>query len=139
MGAWGKGNLENDGAQDALAKICDELYDRLVELLKHPRSHDYLEEEYDELFVRIEMVFALSDRGMISSAPNPIELESLAGSYMKRWLEDQNGAMDDFWSQRKKEVDESLSRLIKISGGGSGGSFIHRLGLISEKMSKPKE
>ena len=71
MGAWGYGSLESDGAQDTLAGICDELFSRIIQLLQHPRAHEHDDIEFDELFVRIEMIFALHDHGMINTSPNP--------------------------------------------------------------------
>ncbi|MCW1916242.1 DUF4259 domain-containing protein [Luteolibacter sp. GHJ8] len=115
MGAWGDGNLESDGALDALADICDELFGRVMELLQHPRAHEYDDEEIDELFVRIEMIFALSEKGMVKSAPAPEELEVLFDPYLQRWAEYQRESGDEFPHGREKVIRASFQRLMEIA------------------------
>src|SRR5690349_3904027 len=85
MGAEGDNNLDNDGAGDLLQKISSELSQRIVELLVHPRAHEYDDEEIAELFVRIEMAFALHERRMLPEAPDPQELRELIDPYVARW------------------------------------------------------
>ena len=115
MGAWGDGNLESDGALDALANICDELFGRVMELLQHPRAHEYDDEEIDELFVRIEMIFALSERGMVKSAPAPEELEVLFEPYLKRWAAYEREAGAELPSGRERVIRTSFQRLMEIT------------------------
>jgi hypothetical protein len=138
MGTWGIGNLESDGAQDTLAGICDDLFSRVIELLQHPRAHEYDDEEIGELFVRIEMIFALSERGMVNSSPVPEELQVLFEPYLQRWTDYHRRAGHDLPVDRLEIMKKSFARLEEIAGGASKGSFIHRIGLISEIMSKPK-
>ena len=136
MGSWGPGNLESDGAQDALTDICDQLFERIIELLNHPRSHEYDDEEIHELLVRIEMVFALSERDMINSTPDPKELKPLLKSYHKRWSDYFKSNGDHPPSDQSKLLKDSFKRLMDIAKGKSEGSFLHRIGLISDKMEK---
>lgn len=139
MGTWGNGNLESDGAQDALAAICDDLFARVIELLQHPRAHEYDDEEIDELFVKIEMIFALSDREMVNSSPDTKELKPLFDPYLKRWADYHRKSGHEPPVERHRVIVDSFQRLLKIAKGGSGGSLLHRMGLISEIMSKPKD
>ena len=85
MGAEGDNNLDNDGAADLLFEISRGLTNRILELLVHPRAHEYDDAEIAELFVRIEMMFALHDRRMLSVAPEAQELRNLIESYIARW------------------------------------------------------
>ena len=135
MGTWGTGNLESDGAQDTLADICDQLWARIIELFNHPRSHEYDDEEIDELFVRIEMIFALSDRGMITSSPDVAELRQHFAPYLKKWTDYQNGSGNDPWPERCKVIEDTFNRLAQIAEGSADGNFSHRLDLISGAMS----
>jgi hypothetical protein len=137
MGAWGYGNLENDGAQDLLASISKELFGRVMELLKHPRGHEYDDMEFDELGVRMEMIFALHERGMINTSPAPEDLKALCQPFLQRWA--------DYWRHAahvepgpewRKVLEDSFTRLIEIAGRECGGSFEHRCNLIMDKMGK---
>ncbi len=142
MGAWGYGNLESDGAQDTLANICEELFARVMALLQHPRAHEYDDEEIDELFVRIEMIFALHARGMITSGPNPELLEPLFAPYLARYAEyNAKSGSHGPPEERIRVIEETFRQLLQIAKGATGGSFAHRVGLISEKMesSQPNE
>lgn len=139
MGTWGNGNLESDGAQDTLAGICDDLFSRVMELLQHPKAHEYDDEEIDELFVKIELIFALSERGMVNSSPDPEDLKPLFGPYLQRWEDYHRKAGHALPVERKKVMEASFNRLLKIANGGSQGSFLHRIGLIARAMSQSKD
>lgn len=115
MGTWGNGNLESDGAQDTLAGICDDLFSRVMELLQHPRAHEYDDEEIDELFVKIEMIFALNERGMVNSSPDPRELKPLFEPYLQRWAGYHHKAGHDLPIERHKVMIDSFNRLLKIA------------------------
>ena len=134
MGTWGNGNLESDGSQDTLANLCDELFARVMELLQHPRGHEYDDEEIDELFVRIEMIFALHERKMITSAPPPEVLGSLFAPYLAKWAAYHRSAGHDPPLARRKVIEESFQSLLGIANRCTGGSFLHRLDSISETM-----
>jgi hypothetical protein len=139
MGTWGNGNLECDGVQDALAGICDDLFARVIELLQHPRSHQYDDEEIDELFAKIEMIFALGDRGMINSSPNPKKFQHLLEPWLQRWTDYNRESGSEPLVERAKVIRSSFNRMLKIAEGSSGGSLLHRMTLISEIMSNPKK
>lgn len=111
MGAWGHGNLENDGAQDFLSQISNELFTRVHELLKHPNGHEYDGKEIDELFVRIEMILALHKRGLITSSGDRGELHSLFEPYMRRWEAYYKGKAP---AKRRKVMERTFRRLSKV-------------------------
>jgi len=138
MGTWGNGNLDSDGAQDTLAGICDELFARVTELLQHPSAHEYDDEEIDELFVKIEMIFALNDRGMVNSSPDPEVLRPLFEPYLQRWADYHRKAGHTPPVERDTAMRDSFNRLLKIAENSSGGSLLHRLDLIAEVMAKPR-
>ncbi len=139
MGTWGSGNLESDGAQDTLAETCSELFAKLAELLQHPRGHEYDDEEIDQLFVTIETIFALNERGMIISSPDPEELKPLFEDYIGRWESYFRSAGEcEPPSDRRNVIVASFERILKISDGSSEGSFSHRLNLIQNKMTTPE-
>jgi len=139
MGTWGNSNLECDGVQDALAGICDDLFARVIELLQHPKSHQYDDEEIDELFAKIEMIFALGDRGMINSSPNPKKFQHLFEPWLQRWTDYNRDSDSEYLTERAKVIRDSFNRLLKIAEVSSGGSLLHRMTLISEIMSNPKK
>lgn len=137
MGAWGPGNLENDGAQDELARVCDGLFDEVIELIQHPRAHEYDDEVIDRLFVRIEMIFALHERNMLCIAP-PLEfIEPHVGPYVERWTQYYLKSGDEEWPERRAVIVETFDKLRAIAAGTPEEGLSHRLGLISEKMTKP--
>src|SRR4051812_31800083 len=121
MGAWGNGNLESDGAQDTLANVCDELFARVIELLQHPRGHEYDDEEIDELFVRIEMIFALHGRGMVTSGPRPELLKTLFAPYLARFAE-YNSRPGTYGppQERTRVIEETFQQLLDIAQAAAG-------------------
>ena len=138
MGAWGPGNLENEGAQDELTNICERLFNEIIEFLKHPRAHEYDDEIIDQLFVRVEIVFALSDRCMLTIAP-PIELlEPLLDPYIERWNAYHRDEGHGEWPERRKVIEATFDKLRAIASGAPEDGLSHRLDLIAEKMSKLK-
>jgi hypothetical protein len=115
MGTWGPGNLDNDAAQDILADICQGFFKRVMELLQHPRAHEFDEVEFDELFVHIEMIFALSTRKMINAAPKKAELEPLFEPYLQRWENYFRENDMEPPSVRKSVIQSSFARLAEIA------------------------
>lgn len=115
MSAEGDHNLDNDGAADLLMSIADELSQRIVELLQHPRGHEYDDEEISELFVRIEVRFALHDRGILSSAPEPELLRALIDPYVARWEAYHRDAGHEPPTARKESMVATFQELYRIS------------------------
>jgi len=115
MGCEGDFNLDNDAAGDLLAEISDELFERVVELLQHPRGHEYDDEEIAELFVRIEMIFALHAQSMINSAPAPAELRSLISPYFKRWTDYHEAQGHSMPCKRSETMTQTFDRLVDIA------------------------
>ena len=85
MGCEGEESLDNDAAADFLANLSEELFKRVRALKENPHGHEYDDELIAELFVRIEMIFALYDRGMIRTAPEQGEIGRLIDPYIARW------------------------------------------------------
>jgi len=139
MGAWGHGNLENDGAQDLIAEISDELFARIVILLQNPSASKWDECEHDELFVRVEMILAMAKHGMINSSPRSIELEPLFAPFVERWSQYFIASKQKVPEERKAVIVDTFARLLEVASGAEEGSFEHRLGLISQKMGKNEE
>jgi hypothetical protein len=136
MGAWGHGNLENDGAQDLLAGMCDDFFRRVLEILKSKNGHEYDELAHDELFLLCEMLFGMHDRGMVNSSPAASELEPLITPFIERWADYHRRAGNELPKQRQAVMEETFQKLLSISEQACQGSFAHRLGLIAEVMGK---
>lgn len=115
MGAEGDTNLDNDGAGDLLYEISSGLTKRILELLVHPRAHEYDDEEIAELFVRIEMLFALHDRRMLSIAPEPQELRNLIDPYLARWETYHRKAGHEPPAKRRETMIETFQQLLRTS------------------------
>jgi hypothetical protein len=115
MGAEGNSNLDNDGAADLLIDISRGLTQRILELLVHPRAHEYDDEEIAELFVRIEMLFALHDRSMLCIAPEPQELRNLIEPYFARWEAYHRKAGHEPPETRRASIIETFQQLLRIS------------------------
>jgi hypothetical protein len=115
MGAEGNNNLDNDGAWDHLLDISRELSNRILELLQHPRAHEYDDDEIAELFVRIEMLFALYDRQMLCLAPDPQELHKLIEPYLARWEAYHRKAGHEPPEARRKSMIATFQQLLRIS------------------------
>lgn len=139
MGTWGTGNLENDGAQDELANICDQLFNKLIALLQHPQAHQYEDEEIDQLFVLIEMIFALHDRNMITVSPPLERLDPLLRAYLERWDRYCREVGNGSWPERQAVIEATFDKLRLIVDGSAEDGLSHRLELIAGKMSKPEE
>lgn len=115
MGAEGDNNLDNDGAADLLDQISTELTQRILNLLVHPRAHEYDDEEIAELFVRIEMLFALHDRRMLSKAPHPEELRPLLDPFLARWETYHRAAGHEPPTKRRESMIDTFRILMGIS------------------------
>lgn len=138
MGAWGYGNIENDTAQDMLAKMCDDYFRRISDILGSKQGHEYDEYEHDELFVLSEMLFAMNERGMVNSSPEPDELRPLFAPFMERWADYHRRAGNEPPEKRRVVMEETFRRLLQICESACQGSFAHRIGIIAEVMSKPR-
>lgn len=134
MGAWGSGNLESDGAQDALADLCESLFLKVIQLLKHPRVHEYDDEPIDELFVNIEVIFALKDRGMISMSPPLDEVEPLLTNFLLKW-DEYSGP----WPERRAVIEDSFQKFRDIVSASSSDGLSHRLDLIADKFGEQED
>ena len=114
MGCEGDANLDNDAAADLLCDISDGLFSRVVELMNHPRGHEYDDEEISELFVRIEMIFALHERGMIYGAPDQNAISLLIDPFIARWKKYHLDAGHDVPAQRLVSMADTFARLVSL-------------------------
>lgn len=138
MGAWGTGNIENDTAQDMLADMCDDYFRRIVDTLRSEHGHEYDEQEHDELFVLIEVLLAMDGRGMVNSSPEPDELRALFGPFTDRWAAYHRRAGHEPSANRQKVMEDTFRKLTELAERACQGSFAHRIGLITDAMSKPR-
>ena len=115
MGAEGDNNLDNDGAADLLVQTSTDLTQRILNLLAHPRAHEYDDEEIAELFVRIEMLFALHNRRMLSKAPHPEELRQLLDPFLARWEAYHRAAGHEPPTRRRESMIDTFQQLMRIS------------------------
>lgn len=114
MGCEGDFNLDNDAAGDLLYEIGFELFDRVIELLQDPHGHEYDEEIISELFVRIEMIFALDEKDMISHGPDAGTVRELIGPYMEKWTKYHESAGHKMPSKRTETMSQTFDRLIGL-------------------------
>jgi hypothetical protein len=136
MSAWGHGNFENDIAQDMLADLSDDYFRRIIDTLQSENGHEYDEYAHDELFVLSEILFAMHDRGMVNSSPEPEEIRPLCGPFTERWAAYLRSAGHEPSEGRRAVMANTFERLIQIAESACRGSFAHRIGLITDKMSK---
>ncbi|RBP41485.1 hypothetical protein DES53_107318 [Roseimicrobium gellanilyticum] len=85
MSAEGEGNLDNDTAGDMLVDISERLCARVWSLMHHPRGHEYDDQEIGELFVTIEVLFALNDAKLIPVRMDPQKLRKATDEFLERW------------------------------------------------------
>jgi hypothetical protein len=114
MGCEGDKNLDNDAAADFLADLSDELFQRVKVLMEHPHGHEYDDELIAELFVRIEMIFALHDRGMIRKAPEQGEIGRLIDPYITRWEAYHRSAGHEIPQERRGTIVKAFGQLLTV-------------------------
>ena len=114
MSAEGNNNLDNDAAADLLHSISEELYGSVIELLQHPHGHEYDDELISELFVRIEMIFALHDHAMIHAAPQQHEVGALIDPFMQRWQDFHIASGHEPPLARKRSMEDTFARLLAV-------------------------
>ncbi len=107
MGTWGHGNLESDGALGALEEECRVYFDRIRKLLSHENGHECDDVWHDELFVLLEIVFALHDRNLLRVPIIEDDLGAVCEDYIKRW--------SAYWLTYAKEPSEEREGVIRES------------------------
>jgi len=113
MGTWGTGNLQSDGALDVLAKVSDDLSKRVVALLSSPLAAEYDECAYADLFVQLEVFFALDRCHLLNVYPESEELSTLRDLYLKRFDAYMKKAGGD-WPERREVIVKTLDHLIYL-------------------------
>lgn len=114
MPAEGDYNLDNDAAGDLLSQISEDLFNRVIELLQNPNGHEYDGGLIGELFVRIEMIFALHAREMITQAPEQKELGLLIGPFVEKWQQYHRKAGHEVPSTRLQSMGETFASLLQV-------------------------
>ena len=115
MSAEGDENLDNDAAQDMLLEISKHLYARILFLLRHPRGHEYDDQEIGELFVAIEVLFALNKSGLIKYGTDPTELKAATSEYLPRWEAYHRHAGHEPPEARKESIEVTFKHLNEIA------------------------
>ncbi|MGC3989411.1 MAG: DUF4259 domain-containing protein [Chthoniobacteraceae bacterium] len=132
MGAWGYENIENDTAQDMLAEMCDGYFRRITDALRSEHGHEYDEYEHDEIFVLSEMLFAMNEREMVNSSPEPDVLRPLLAPHVF------GGQLSSARRARPPAEHQNhgntFRKLTEIAARACQGSFNHRLGLRSHRQ-----
>lgn len=87
MGTWGAGNLDSDYALDALSIRSSQLVRDIYQRAHGQRSREADEWAYTELFVDLEILFALDGAGLVrgTSCPAGSEVRALAQNYLAAW------------------------------------------------------
>jgi len=111
MSCEGNENLDNDVAADYLADLSDELFERVKALMEDPHGHEYDDELIAELFIKIEMILALHDRGMIRKAPEQGEIGRLITPYIARWEAYHRAAGHEPPQERRDSISKAFVQL----------------------------
>lgn len=114
MSAEGDYNLDNDAAGDLLSQISEDLFNRVIELLQDPNGHEYDGDLIGELFVRIEMIFALHAREMITHAPEQKELGVLIEPFVEKWQQYHRRAGHGVPTIRLQSMRETFASLLEV-------------------------
>ncbi len=87
MGTWGSGNLDSDGALDCIGELSTELISTVWTLMQSKASTEADESEYDELFARLEWLFAVDASGAFNgwTLPAVAEVEPVLATWFDAW------------------------------------------------------
>jgi hypothetical protein len=113
MGTWGSGNLDSDGALDAIATRSEALVGEVWSSLQRLSSAEADEFEYDQLFADLEWLFALDAAGCLSLwwLPQPTAVDAATAPWLEAWeayFRDMAG--EDFLNERKGVIEETFAR-----------------------------
>lgn len=114
MSAEGDHNLDNDAAGDLLLQISEDLFTRVTDLLQDQIGHHYDDDQIGELFVRIEMIFALHAREMIAHAPKQEDIEILIDPFVERWQQYHREADHEPPAIRLQSMRETFAQLLEV-------------------------
>lgn len=113
MGCWGPGNFDSDGALGVLDDYCEKLIAETLELANSKSAAEYDEYAHDQLFVNLEILFALSRNRLLRGHPEPDEVLAAKEGYLARW----QAYMDksaNVWPERRAVIEETFDRFAQI-------------------------
>ena len=115
MGTWGPGNLDSDGALDAVAEHSSGLIGRVWSRLRDTTSAEADEWDHDALFVDLEMLFALADHGVFNGwdLPRATDLDPVTRRWLAHWEDYFDGLAprEGFKAERRGVIEASFARL----------------------------
>lgn len=112
MGVWGSGNLDSDGALDAMAERSNELIERVWGGFKNLSSAEADESEHTELCLDLEWLFALERMALFNgwSLPPVKEVDQVLESWLAAWSKYFDGLSGpEFKAERQAVLEESLA------------------------------
>lgn len=117
MGTWGTGNLDNDHAEEELFTRGQGLLHSFLQRARCSTSREPDEYDYTTLFVELELLLALDQRGLLRGPlVDPAEIQALASDYLAEW----DAMIDDFGSSeahkagRRVAIEQSFEQLRQI-------------------------
>lgn len=117
MGTWGSGNLESDGAFEAIGDRSIELTNRVWDALRSPTSAEADESEHDALFVDLEWLLTLEEAGLFNGwfLPPVNELDQAFEGWFEAWSDYFDGLADaDFKAERRGIIEDTFNRLREV-------------------------
>lgn len=117
MGTWGPGNLDNDYAAEALSMRGQELVQGFLDRARRSESREADEWDYTTLFVELEILFALDERGLLRGPlPDPGDIQALSTDYLTGWdaMIDEVGPTEAHKVGRRRIIEQSFERLRQL-------------------------
>lgn len=114
MGTWGSGNLDSDGALDAVGTASDALARRIWTRLRRRASAQADEYDYDVLFVDLETALALHGAQLFSPAELPAAdaFDAAVAKWLARWdaYLDELQPAEGFKAERRAVIEDTFAR-----------------------------
>jgi len=113
MGTWGSGNLDSDGALDAIATRSEALVADVWGAMQNLSTAEADEFEYDQLFADLEWLFALDAGGCLSlwRLPEPSAVDAATTPWLAAWeVYFRELAGDEFLNERRGVIVASFER-----------------------------
>lgn len=117
MGVWGSGNLDSDGALDAMAERSNELIGRVWGCFKKTSSAEADESEHWQLCLDMEWLFALERTALFSGwgLPGVQEFDEVMALWLDAWSNYFDGLSGpEFKAERKVVLTESIAEFRAI-------------------------
>ena len=111
MSSQGDENLDNDTAQDLIHTVSPRLWQQAYDLMTHPHGHEYDDYEIGALFYTIEVILALSDKGLISGADVIYKIRDEIDPYLARWQAYEMENYGEVPEAREKSMRETFDQL----------------------------